>query len=282
MLLAREQLRRMPRNRSWLVGVRIDPCQVPDDPIGAGERIGDLQFVDVPALGWGLALDRLLRAVGVVDPKLPGGNPLGAGLPGQIKVVGGGIVFSGCTTNIGPMDSLRAFDGMKFHVSDGVCGRASDGSLAVYLTSDAPNVHLQAINEQVGLYALLARSFASHLSNDPKSPTLFRSNRRHVMKCGDLSFDIATGGTRRLDYDLPVEISYEVFGYLAGGQFNGRFTSNLDYGPFNAAPGFKGDLISSLRVVLQGTCELRFEPDQGPPADFAQLEAALGRPVVSA
>ena len=77
LMLAREQLRLMPRDRTWYVGVRIDECNVPNDPIGAGETLGDLQYVDIPARGWGPGLEDLLRAVGAAHPKLAVGDPLG-------------------------------------------------------------------------------------------------------------------------------------------------------------------------------------------------------------
>jgi hypothetical protein len=268
LLWAREQLRRMPHERAWFVGLRIDECDVPDDPIGAGETLHNLQFIDFPAVGWRAALDRLLRAVGVANPKLPEGDPRGAGLPAQVHIVGGGIVFTNCTTSLGRSDAFNVFRGLKFHVSGGVVGRAPDGTIAAYLTTDAPNTNLQTLNEQYGLHSAVARSTAKLISSDPANPTVFQFSRRYEMKQGDLGFDITTGTLPRLNFNLTALISYEVAGVLVAGHFEGQFRAKMDYRLFTA--------------LLEGTCELRFETDYGPPQDFDLLEATLGERVSAA
>jgi hypothetical protein len=274
--LAIEQLRRMPHKRAWFIGLRIDGCEVPDNPISAVETIRSLQFIDAPKLGWGPALESLLRAVGIAEPKLPDGDPLGGRSLRPGEVVGGRIVFNDCTTGAETSPALKAipglsvFRGMQFYVSGGVVGRAPDGTVAAYLMTDAPNANLQKLNEYLGLHSLVARSTDRYVSDDPAQPTLFRFSRRYAMKAGDLTFDPTTSTFQKVPFDLTSLLSYEVEGCLVAGGFQGKFRGKMDYAPF------------PLELLVEGECELRFEPDHGPPADFAELEATLGQRVTAA
>lgn len=47
LLVAVEQLRTQPRDRVWFIPVRLSSCEIPDIPIGAGESLRDLQWVDL-------------------------------------------------------------------------------------------------------------------------------------------------------------------------------------------------------------------------------------------
>lgn len=47
LIVAIEQLRLMPYNRAWFIPVRLTDCEIPDRPIGAGESLTDLQWIDL-------------------------------------------------------------------------------------------------------------------------------------------------------------------------------------------------------------------------------------------
>jgi hypothetical protein len=114
----------------------------------------------------------------------------------------------------------------------------------------------------------VARSSDNYVSGDPATPTLFRFARRYFVKAGDHGFDIATGSFQKVPFDMSALISYEVAGALVSGRFVGKFGATMDFG--------------LLKVFLTGDCELRFEPEHGPPSDFAALEATLGKRVSAA
>ncbi|HKN56389.1 MAG TPA: toll/interleukin-1 receptor domain-containing protein, partial [Amycolatopsis sp.] len=64
LIVAAEQLRLMPRNRSWFIPVVLEKCELPDHPIGPGETIADsLQYIDF-SRDWDDALSRLIAALG--------------------------------------------------------------------------------------------------------------------------------------------------------------------------------------------------------------------------
>ena len=45
--LAIEELRLRPTNRTWFVPVKLNECLIPERSIGAGERLSDIQWVDL-------------------------------------------------------------------------------------------------------------------------------------------------------------------------------------------------------------------------------------------
>ena len=60
--LALDELRLRPRERAWFIPVRMDECQVPDIPIGGGEYLSDLHYVDL-AGNWADGVSRLAQAL---------------------------------------------------------------------------------------------------------------------------------------------------------------------------------------------------------------------------
>jgi hypothetical protein len=62
LLLAIDQLHLMPRHRTWFLPVILRPCALPDHPIGAGETLESLHWVDFSA-DWESAIAQLIKAV---------------------------------------------------------------------------------------------------------------------------------------------------------------------------------------------------------------------------
>lgn len=62
LVLAIEELRRRPTHRAWFLPVLLDECGVPDRPIGAGERLSDLQWVSL-AEDWHAGVAAIVGAV---------------------------------------------------------------------------------------------------------------------------------------------------------------------------------------------------------------------------
>jgi hypothetical protein len=62
--LAVARLRLMPRTRSWFIPIVLEPCELPDVPIGPGETIADsIQYADFTA-DWDAAVRQLVAALG--------------------------------------------------------------------------------------------------------------------------------------------------------------------------------------------------------------------------
>ena len=62
LVLAIEELRRRPVDRTWFIPVLLDKCEVPYRSIGAGETLRDIQWVDLSE-GWNEGIERLLEAL---------------------------------------------------------------------------------------------------------------------------------------------------------------------------------------------------------------------------
>jgi hypothetical protein len=62
LVIAIEELRMRPRDRSWFFPVLLDDTEVPKTPIGLGETLQDLQSVSLSA-DWSSGVRRLARAI---------------------------------------------------------------------------------------------------------------------------------------------------------------------------------------------------------------------------
>jgi len=47
LILAIEELRLRPYDKSWFIPIRLSDCEIPDRPIGAGETLADIQWIDI-------------------------------------------------------------------------------------------------------------------------------------------------------------------------------------------------------------------------------------------
>src|SRR5206468_2173271 len=47
LLLAIEELRQRRIDRAWFIPVKLSPCEVPEYPIGPGQSLRDLQYVEM-------------------------------------------------------------------------------------------------------------------------------------------------------------------------------------------------------------------------------------------
>lgn len=63
LITAVEQLRLMPRSSQWFIPVLLEPCALPDLPIGPNETITDVHHVDL-SIDWNVGIEALLRALG--------------------------------------------------------------------------------------------------------------------------------------------------------------------------------------------------------------------------
>jgi hypothetical protein len=63
LVLAVERLRQMPRTRQWFIPALLQPCPLPDLPIGPGETLADaIQYADFAA-DWDRALHQVLATI---------------------------------------------------------------------------------------------------------------------------------------------------------------------------------------------------------------------------
>lgn len=248
-LIAIEELRKMPRAASWFVPIRLDRCDIPEIPIGPAETIRDIQYVDVGALGWAESMRRLLAVLGVADPVLPMREPLGAGLPNQAEVFGGRLRFIDCQPPIPLMRDL------VFYVAGGWLERVEGLGIRAYLKSDAPNAELQRVNEALGLDCFHATCDDQTLSTDPGRPNIFQFSQEIILPAGTPLPDLMTGQLIHFPADIRALTEYSGRGALLDHTFSGTF--EVDYLiSFGAA---------EIPVHLTGTFDLSVRPTEYAP-----------------
>lgn len=62
LVLAIEELRLRPSDRTWFIPLRLDECKIPDRAIGAGETLSDIQFVDMYE-NWNKGIEKLIKTI---------------------------------------------------------------------------------------------------------------------------------------------------------------------------------------------------------------------------
>ncbi len=62
--IAVDEAKQRSGDRAWFIPVRLTQCEIPDRPIGGGETLRALQWVDLFS-DWNTGLDRILHAIGV-------------------------------------------------------------------------------------------------------------------------------------------------------------------------------------------------------------------------
>lgn len=239
-----EQLRLRPTNRAWFIPVRLDDCSIPDRDIGAGETIRSIQYVDFPTDSWGRSLKSLLNTLGVENPVLELGEPLGTGLPSNAKLGYGRFVIGAISPD---MPLLR---GMVFTITKGWVTRSKEQHLLAYMETQAPNSELQKVNEYFGLANFYAISTDGYISERSDDPNTFSFQTDRIFPAGSQIYDLAAGQYAELSCDVRVTTSYVAKGLLSESRFVGVFNGELTY-------DFAG---TSTAISISGEFDIAVEP----------------------
>jgi HEAT repeat protein len=62
LMIAVDELRRRPPDRAWFIPVRLEPCEIPEIPIGGGDTLTALHFVDLFD-DWTRGVDAIARTI---------------------------------------------------------------------------------------------------------------------------------------------------------------------------------------------------------------------------
>lgn len=82
LILALDELRQRPTDRSWFVPISLDGSGIPQRTIGGGETLHDLQWVVDLSAGWERGVKMIARAAGckTIDDRTPQDSPIPATL----------------------------------------------------------------------------------------------------------------------------------------------------------------------------------------------------------
>lgn len=167
LMLAAEEARMRPPGRRWIVPVKSDDEPLPDFEIGGGKQLSDIQYVDVPQVGWGSGLRVLLEAMGVTNPIIDNGEPVALGFGASAKIIGGFVTYRNLSV---PIPEL---EGTSFTVTGGYITRANNGSLVANFRLRAPFEGLQELNAGLGLDSIDVACEERVISSDPSRPSKF-------------------------------------------------------------------------------------------------------------
>ncbi|NEY91666.1 toll/interleukin-1 receptor domain-containing protein [Tabrizicola oligotrophica] len=220
LIVAIEEIRRRPSNKSWFIPVKIDECEIEARPIGAGETILDFQICDLRE--WSRGITSLLRILGVDEPKIDVNEPLAPGYPSALEIEGGYISYDFIE------GAPAIFQGMEHRVPQGWCRRRQDNSIIAYFELYAPLKQFQDFNRLLGYTSFHAFCMDSQISLDPNAPSKFVYERKLIAPKGTFAPNLEGAGMIELPFDMPFTSSFTAYGSLHGFVFSGKFDTNLD------------------------------------------------------
>lgn len=232
LIIAIEQLRRMPQNRRWFIPLRLDECNIPDRPIGAGESIKDLQYIDFPSLAWKEALRKFLISIRVENPILDHDEPLGAGFPSMTKISGGKLTYRGSEPTV------AGFAGMVMNITGGWITREENIGILVNFKTQAPFEQMQTNNQRLGLSDVIAVCNEDHFSTGCVNN--FSGSRNILLHKGENLWQNVVGDIK-LPMDMTVETAFRASGTLDGNVLSGTFEADLKVSQVNHSQKQWGD-----------------------------------------
>lgn len=165
--LAAEEARMRPPGLRWMLPLKVDETPLPPVDLGGGRQLSDIQYADVPQLGWERGLKALMQAMDVENPVLEKGEPLATGFGAYARVVGGFVTYRNLSV---PIPEL---EGTSFTVTDGYIARSESGALIANFKLRAPFEGLQQLNVELGLDSIDVASADHTISTDPSRPSHF-------------------------------------------------------------------------------------------------------------
>lgn len=220
LVVAVEEIRKRPINKSWFIPVKIDECEIEPRPIGGGETILDFQISDLRK--WSTGLRSLLIALGVTDPIVDLRQPLASGLPPALEIENGFVRYE----NIEGVDEI--FQGMEHRVPNGWCRRENDNSIIAYFELYAPLKKFQDFNRLLGYTSFHAFCEDEEISLNPNRPSTFVYQRNLLAPRGTLVPNMAGQGMIELPFDLPFTSSFIAKGSITQFVFSGIFEALLE------------------------------------------------------
>lgn len=251
LMLAAEEARMRPPGRRWMLPVKVDDEPLPPVDLGGGRQLGDIQYVDVPQLGWERGLKVLLQAMGIENPVLERGEPLAPGFGANARIMGGFVTYRNLSV---PIPEL---EGTSFTVTGGHIARNDNGDMFANFTLRAPFESLQQLNHSLGLDSIDVSTKDRAISCDETRPTTFSYVDKSSQRDAGSPLWVM-GAKEQVTTDVRIEqlTGYEAVGHLnADDQITGRFKGFVE----------TASVIGKVRVTFDGDFMLQIRDVVAPP-----------------
>tara|TARA_R110002094_G_C4891464_1_gene209725 strand:+ start:335 stop:1285 length:951 start_codon:yes stop_codon:yes gene_type:complete len=209
-----DELRRRPHNSRWFLPISLDGTPPPPIPIRAGETLDQIQWADFN-LGWNAKLHEFLSAVGVENPVLDFGEPLGAGLASRAEVRFGTVVYERNSMNVPQLT------GQINTIAAGFIARTVEGRIFAQFHVISGNLEIYEFGRTFGLDQIVLTSTDRYLSRDPSNPTRLLGETRVLIPAG-YSMPSPTGPVL-IENSMIIQSNYDAQGMLTDGGFEGTF-----------------------------------------------------------
>lgn len=251
LLFAVDEGRLRQTSQPWIIPILAHPVEVPSVDLGGGRRLSDIQFADIPKLGWERGLKSLLTGLGVEAPSLDHGEPLAEGFGANASVVGGFVTYRNWSI---PIPEL---DGTSFTVTGGSVERDENGELIAKFRLRAPFESLQELNEQFGFDSIDVKSSDLVVSRNAEEPSHFSFvDEKDRRPAGAEYWQMGSHEPVRSAVSTEQVTGYDAYGYLnAQDQIQGRFSGFVE----------TSSQLGTVKVTFDGDFMLQLKETFLPP-----------------
>lgn len=248
LMLAAEEARMRAPGRRWLLPIKADEQQLPPLDLGGGRQLSDIQYVDIPHLGWERGLKTLMNAMSVQNPLLEKGEPLAPGFGANARVIGGFVTYRNLSI---PIPEL---EGTSFSVTGGYIARNDEGVMIANFELRAPFEKLQQLNAELGLDSIDVTSSDQVISTDAHRPSKFSFiDEKDRREPGFPLWMMGAPAPVRTNVSIDQVTGYEATGYLNAddqvvGTFKGFVETASVLGRIRVT--FDGDFMLQLKDVI--------------------------------
>jgi hypothetical protein len=248
LIFAVEEARLRGLHRRWLIPLKADDQPIPAIDLGGGLTLADLQYVDIPQLGWERGLKVLFEAMGVANPVLEAGAPLAHGFGSAASISGGFVTYRNTNPRV---DEL---EGVTFTATSGWVRRDDAGKIYAKFLLRSPFEDHQRLNADLGFDSIDVMTDAAMISTKGTEPTHFyyvdEKDRRGP---GSPLWELGVKKPMLTTVAMEQQTGYDAYGYLNSddrliGTFRGYVETRTALG--NVRFTFDGDFDLAMKAAF--------------------------------
>lgn len=172
-----------------------------------------------------LEFDAIKKYAARVTPST--GRPLGKGLPPEVRILGGEVVY-GQHHSDHPLLQEDLITDSVAPITEGFVRRQQDGRIQAYLRVLTLTGASRQLNESLGLDRFEFATSSAEISSDRDAPTIFKNVQSGSVSEGEL-LEIPGQGMIAVPFTISFEVFSEAIGFMDDGQFRGIVSFDYEF-----------------------------------------------------
>jgi len=193
------------RDANYLLPIKLDICDVPDQQVTATLRLSDLHFVSFSGRSLWTALRDVCVVLGAGPIRVDRAEPLAPGLPSRLSITNGAIIVEQTKPTI------PALIGVERQIMHGELFRAFDNTIRLHVTVRTPVQAVQALDKTFGLAEIATVTKDAYVNTGRSELTRFIHTHSFTLPRGTLLHPLFFGiGTPTEDSRVTVETHFGI------------------------------------------------------------------------